>query len=682
MKKIIKKIFKILRTNHSIIPGLISVLLITVLISITACSVINGSVFKKVEVFKNIEDNLDRWKFPTEDIKVQNIDIVDERINEFFLNLELKTDDFLSLSDEEKQSLVDTAYTALDDFFKQTVKKPNDPYFSSEYGNSDNVVFVFLRIEGEKLGYSLVKTGNFAESVYIAALNALKNSDTGKEISADTTGKIKVNIFVLGDEKVLDDGYEKGIHSLGIKYGDSYIINCSSVAAEGNYRLEKLMDRLFIDAGLGGEHSDGPEADVTGGSNSEDNDSEETSSETGNSESGGSGASFYYYPTIHFGKTDYSDEVITFYRCSDIKIEPEINVDRIYESLLLAEKWLISNFNSNGYFNYLYFSANGTYSEENNMIRQLMASRVIAEESSSHKEHLKIHEFNLNHIFKEWYREKFDDGYIYFDNKSKLGANAMALRTLVYSPYFSDYQMEAFRLANSILSLQGPDGALKAWYVAPGYEYDEEHLLRFYAGEAILSLVELYQKTGEERYLDAAILSQDYYMKKYLDDLDDNYLPAFVPWHTMSLYKLYMITKDEKYRDAIFTFNDKLIQMQNQDGKPYVDYLGRFYDPDYPEYGVPHAASTAIYVEGLCYAYEIAALEKDMDRLYEYKKAIFLGAHNLMNLQFSGADMYYLHHPERVEGAIKTSEDTNSIRVDNTQHTIDAFTRIVTIFDK
>ncbi|GAI33693.1 unnamed protein product, partial [marine sediment metagenome] len=217
-------------------------------------------------------------------------------------------------------------------------------------------------------------------------------------------------------------------------------------------------------------------------------------------------------------------------------------------------------------------------------------------------------------------------------------------------------------------------------YIEPDYSYDEIKLLKFYSGEAILSLVEFYEKTGDEKYLNAAIVSQDYYINEYVTLMDENYYPAYVPWHTMSLYKLYIDTKSEKYKDAIFKLNDKVIEIQNQDGKPYIDYLGRFYDPDHPEYGPPNSGSTAPQVEGLTYAYEIAELENDYERMYEYKKSIFLGAHNLINLQFDGADMYYLSHPERVEGALRFRVDDNRIRIDTTQHTIDAFSKILDVF--
>lgn len=170
-------------------------------------------------------------------------------------------------------------------------------------------------------------------------------------------------------------------------------------------------------------------------------------------------------------------------------------------------------------------------------------------------------------------------------------------------------------------------------------------------------------------------------MDFYKDTIDINYFPAFVPWHTISLNKIFKITNDNKYRDALFLFNDKLIKMQNQSGHPYVDFLGRFYDPEHAEYGVPHSASTGVYTEGLCYAYEIAARSNEYERMFEYKKAVFLGAHNLINLQFNGPDMYYIQNPERVEGAIRTSEDNSSIRVDNTQHMIDAFHQILSVFN-
>ncbi|OYT52809.1 MAG: hypothetical protein B6U72_07410 [Candidatus Altiarchaeales archaeon ex4484_2] len=92
----------------------------------------------------------------------------------------------------------------------------------------------------------------------------------------------------------------------------------------------------------------------------------------------------------------------------------------------------------------------------------------------------------------------------------------------------------------------------------------------------------------------------------------------------MSLARLYYLTGDERYLKAIFILNDELVKMQNKDGYPYIDYLGRFYDPTHPEYGVPFSGSTSVYLEGLIYAYEVAQLVNDTEHQEEYREAIIL----------------------------------------------------------
>lgn len=357
--------------------------------------------------------------------------------------------------------------------------------------------------------------------------------------------------------------------------------------------------------------------------------------------------------------------------------EPNITLGTLNNSLNLAKEWLISNFNKKDIFNYQYDPSSGKYSSRNNMIRQLMSSRLLAELSQDNSALLKLHKKNLDFIFRHWYRE---GGYIYYNSKSKLGANAMALRTLVYSPFFDDYRDEAEKLANTILSLQNPDGSLEPWYIEPNYKYDKDRLLTFYSGEAILSLVEYYTKTGNTLYLDAAIKSQDYYIEKYVTYLKQNYYPAYVPWHTQSLNKLFKLTGERKYAAAIFVLNDELIKIQNTDGEPWTEYSGRFYHPDHPEYGTPHSSSDAIYTEGLSYAYEIARMVGDKEHQKKYRRAILLGARNLINLQFKDSNVYTFQHPERVKGAIRYRVHDNRIRIDTTQHTIDAFMKIIKVF--
>ena len=70
-------------------------------------------------------------------------------------------------------------------------------------------------------------------------------------------------------------------------------------------------------------------------------------------------------------------------------------------SLDLAEKWIISNLKEDGYFNYIYDPEKDEYSDKNNMIRQLMSSRLIAvmcQTNSTLKELTKIVLFVVTRI--------------------------------------------------------------------------------------------------------------------------------------------------------------------------------------------------------------------------------------------------------------------------------------------
>ena len=356
----------------------------------------------------------------------------------------------------------------------------------------------------------------------------------------------------------------------------------------------------------------------------------------------------------------------------------DLNLSEIQDSLDRGIDWLIFNFKDKGCFYYIYDPSTGEYSTNNNMIRQLMASRVLAEISHNNDTLEGLHQKNLDFMFNYWYKEEADRGYIYYNSKSKLGAIGMALRTLVYSPFFDNYTEEAKKLVNSILYLQNEDGSLEPWYIEPSYDYDKDYLLTFYSGEAILSLVEYYLKTSNESILDAAILSQDYYVDRYVYNLEENYYPAYVPWHSQSLNKLYKITGNDEYADAIMIMNDELLNIQDYENN---ETIGRFYNASLPQYGSSHSSSDGVYTEGLAYAYEIAALLNDTDHMQKYEDAVVLGVYNLISLQYTAENVGSYDYPERLIGGMRYNIDDGRIRIDTTQHTIDAFMKILLVFE-
>ena len=88
-----------------------------------------------------------------------------------------------------------------------------------------------------------------------------------------------------------------------------------------------------------------------------------------------------------------------------------IDAEKVQTALSLAEDWLVSNVNDEGYFNYLYDPVSGQYSTSNNMIRQLMASRQLAEMSQENTSLRTLHRKNLDYVLANWYQEIGENGF-------------------------------------------------------------------------------------------------------------------------------------------------------------------------------------------------------------------------------------------------------------------------------
>jgi hypothetical protein len=641
----------------NILLSVVIALALMLIIIFTGCDTAKDSITDASDEIIIENDNaqddkdvdLEKKDYPdgSNEITDEVISLMDTDITDYINSLEPDTGQFLELTRQDREYLIELAYDTIKDYFSDGITEEKS--YPSKYKNIANEVHVVLRVDGRKICWDFAESNNLAESVGLAVKNVMDDENTDSSFIEDNLWKLAVEIIIKGEEKELDGNFERGIHGVIVRYGQRNAIALSMLSVEGNISIESIIDNLYVELGLDPE---GSYEDLK----------------------------IYYFPTIHFAGTPFDDDVVSLYRCSDSELIPDVTEDKIFGTLELAEGWMLLNLDEDGYFNYGYSPSTGEYFTTNNMIRQLLSSRWLAEESRENKSLVQMHKINLDYILRNWYVQEGELGYIYFGNKSKLGAMAMAISTIARSPLYDDYKEYAEKLANTILSMQHDDGSFDAWFVEPDYDYDEESLLRFYSGEGMLGIIELYERSGEEKYLEAAELSQGFYIKKYVENIDENYSPAYVPWQTMCLNKLYKITGDRKYIEPIFILNDRLIEMQNQTGEPYPDFLGRFYDPQHPEYGPPNSGSTSPYVESLAYAYEIAKMEDDRARMAEYKKAIVLGIHNLMNLQFKGSDMYYLGHPERVEGALRYRMYDNRIRIDTTQHTIDAIEKVIEVF--
>ena len=248
----------------------------------------------------------------------------------------------------------------------------------------------------------------------------------------------------------------------------------------------------------------------------------------------------------------------------------------------------------------------------------------------------------------------------------------MALRTLVYSPFFDEYEKQAQQLADGIVSLIDATGRFKPWFIEPEYEYDADYLLTFYSGEAILSLLEYYQRTQQDEYFQAVCKAQHWYLTQYVDQLESHYYPAYVPWHTLSLSKLYELEPNARYAQAIFRPNDELLKILDR-----TDHVGRFYNPRYPQYGQPHSSADGIYTESLLYAWEMARRIADSASRSALCPGGTARAQSFMRTAVQGSRARFFCTAGKVYRRLAHRARRLRIRLDTTQHAMDAFRKYV-----
>jgi hypothetical protein len=340
-------------------------------------------------------------------------------------------------------------------------------------------------------------------------------------------------------------------------------------------------------------------------------------------------------------------------------------------------QWLLHQLQPDGRMVYLYWPSRGEESTGNNMIRQFMASvclvRLAADRADASIEAAALS--NLRYNLAKFFVRQGEHGLIYYNGSAKLGAMALAALAIVEAPFRAQLAEYELPLLRTVEHMQRADGSFQTFY---GSESKDNQ--NFYPGETLLLWSVLYEQNPDPALLERFMRSFRYYRGWHLDEANRN--PAFVPWHTQANVRIWQHTRDPELRDFVFEMNDWLLGVQQWEGLEYPDLQGRFYAPDRP-FGPPHASSTAVYLEGLIDAWQLARAVGDQARAGRYRLAILRGLRSLMQLQFQDdVDLFYVSERERVEGGLRTTEYDNSIRVDNVQHALMGILRIQRHFDQ
>lgn len=337
-------------------------------------------------------------------------------------------------------------------------------------------------------------------------------------------------------------------------------------------------------------------------------------------------------------------------------------------------EWMLGNLSADGELPYKYWPSRGTLSPADNAIRRFLATLALSRlgRMSGDARIGAAARRNLRHNLKRYFRRIGDGrGAIVEDRGAKLGAAALAALAILESPSREEFRAEYAMLATAVASMADSDRGFRTFFFPA--ERDGENW-NFYSGEALLFWAEARRRRAPEAP-SLALCMETFNLCRGWHRRARN--PAFVPWHTQACASLFAQTGRRDLADFVFEMNDWLLPMQQWDDVA-PDLRGRFYKPERPDYGPPHAASTAAYVEGLADAAAVARAVGDDARTAAYERAVDRGLRCLRQLQFRNArDSFYVSRKRRVLGALRTEVYDNAVRVDSAAHALVAAIKIL-----
>lgn len=333
-----------------------------------------------------------------------------------------------------------------------------------------------------------------------------------------------------------------------------------------------------------------------------------------------------------------------------------------------------------GRMTYIYYPSQGREDlKRNNMIRQWMASVALGR-TAAHRAEPSIHklgEENIRYNLRTFYHATGKLGCIEHNGKVKLGSVALAVISIMEHPKRKQFKRVEERLWNMIEHLWQPDGSFRTFF-KPSERNDVQN---FYPGEAQLAWAFRYTETGDEALLERFMSSMRYYRAWHKEQRN----PAFVPWHAQAYYHVWKHTKDDELKDWVFDISDWLLCMAQYDHNVlHADELGRFYDPENPGFGPPHASATGVYLEGLIDAFELAREVGDEARRERYRLAIIRGLRSVRQVMFKDdVDMFYISPKNRpwLRGGVRNTVYDNVMRIDNVQHNQMGIIKILRAFE-
>ncbi len=360
-------------------------------------------------------------------------------------------------------------------------------------------------------------------------------------------------------------------------------------------------------------------------------------------------------------------KAVPLYRANHL-LPKEISEEQVLKGAIAAGDHVLHLMDSEtGKFGYIYYPDQDELSKDYNIVRHAGTVWGLFKlyNETGEKRFLDGGLKSFEYLEKSFKTPEDNKNLILIDyaGRAYLGSMALGALATVEMPaeFMSDERKAAQeKLGNCLLAFIDNDGRIYMTYKQLQAKRLPNEQPVYFPGEAALALINLYEKTGEEKWLDGALKIADFQIGEFKrTNKPDN-------WMIQVMSRLYRIKKDNRYRDMGFQMADYNVKHQyrpQRENYTYQDYHGGF-DNSRPPRTTPCGSRT----EAMDEAYLLAVAAEDAAAMKRYGDAVVWGAWFMLTNQFRDENTYYLRNPEYAMGGIRGGLIANDIRIDYNQH--------------
>lgn len=363
------------------------------------------------------------------------------------------------------------------------------------------------------------------------------------------------------------------------------------------------------------------------------------------------------------------DSLLNLYRGH--RMFDTVDSNHVIHSLELANHYLKSIVKPNGAFIYSYLPKKDQVADRYNFLRHSGTTFAMLElyEKFKDPEMLSCAKSAISFILSHRQPKTIsgiETSCIIEKGFVKLGGNALTILMLAkYTETTGDMQHLATMqsLARWMTCQQLEDGR----YEAHKQDFKTDEIKNFtseyYPGEAIFSLVRLYNIDNNPEWLDSAEKNA-----QFLINIRDKGLKTekliHDHWLLYGLNELYRHRANDLYLTQAMRIATAITLTQHHK-KAELDWNGGYYSP-------PRSTPTATRMEGLCAAYALAKDFNEPEMAQKIRTCIDQCVKFQLQTQFHPESAMYLPNPKRALGGFHQSLTNFEIRIDYVQHNVSA----------